>query len=949
MDSPFKFLDSYTLADRNIYFGRDQEITELYRRVFERKILLVYGMSGTGKSSLVNCGLASRFDESDWLPVNVRRGSSIIDSLNDAFDKQALIPLDKTLSISEKLQSIYLDHFKPVFLLFDQFEELFIFGKQEEKSDFIKVIKEISGSETRCRIIFIIREEFLAGMTEFESDLSDIFTNRFRVEKMKRTNAVRAVEGPCKVFGIETEPGFSEELLDKLCPSGNEIELTYLQIYLDRIFRIAVDEKKEGVPLVFSKELLTRSGSVSDLLGQFLDEQIRGMDNPDTGMAILKSLVSVQGTKKQMVESEIHKTLLAFGTEIAEPDLIKYLNRFVDLRILRERDEAGLFELRHDALAAKIFEKFTLTEKELLEVRLFIENAYQTFNARKTSLSRDDLNYIGPFEKRLFLSPVLNNFVSESKDKLHSQQKALRRLTTLVAIVFLVIVAAGIQFYLTKKSKAQIKELTTLALLQEKVNPLVSINTAFRVKPEDSTSTVIKGIILSNFYNLLQKKIAAGENSMPGEFVPRTIPVIGSILSMKINRPGSFLYGWTDLKEIFTCGTGDSVVRSFQTGNEIITVEMSDNARYIAVIFKDSKGCVYTRTGEKVFDFETTVNYLMNNRLVRFFPGGKYFMAAVKNNEAVIYDSTGTRLFELVGHKGRVNSLDISPDGQFIVTVSCDKTGLIWNFNYKTRQFSPYDTLIRYFDLKNWYEKPDSLIGPNDTIWSCEFNRTGKHILTASADSMLNVWDLNGSLRSPPFIFGVNSIRGRLWYWSVWLPRLMKWGQSETRLKPYYNKVTDARFAADEKAVIALNYSYNMTVNGINDGIYRTQVLYYDESYVLRRDQFSTNPFVLLAQRQYKIDQMDTIQLLEVNSDLQLKAAVPYKKDVIQIVADDGYVMLDIPGSFPLFSANGKSLTYVYEKKIRLLPVDQNEIYNLVIKKKLFGNLETAREIWKVL
>ncbi|MCX6329069.1 MAG: ATP-binding protein, partial [Bacteroidia bacterium] len=153
--SPFKFLDSYSLADRDIFFGRDQEITELYRRVFERKMLLVYGISGTGKSSLVNCGLASQFDESDWLPVNVRRGNNIIDSLNDAFNKQAIRPLKKSLTVSEKLQSIYLDHFKPVYLIFDQFEELFIFGNQEEKEGFIKLIKEITESETQCRIIFI--------------------------------------------------------------------------------------------------------------------------------------------------------------------------------------------------------------------------------------------------------------------------------------------------------------------------------------------------------------------------------------------------------------------------------------------------------------------------------------------------------------------------------------------------------------------------------------------------------------------------------------------------------------------------------------------------------------------------------------------------------------------------------------------------------------------------
>jgi len=124
---------------------------------------------------------ASRFDESDWLPVNIRRGSNIVESLNEVFNKQALTPLKKNLSVSEKLQSIYLDHFKPVYFIFDQFEELFIFGSAKEKNHFIKLIKEIVESETQCRIIFIIREEFLAGITEFEPDLPEIFSNRFRV------------------------------------------------------------------------------------------------------------------------------------------------------------------------------------------------------------------------------------------------------------------------------------------------------------------------------------------------------------------------------------------------------------------------------------------------------------------------------------------------------------------------------------------------------------------------------------------------------------------------------------------------------------------------------------------------------------------------------------------------------------------------------------------------
>ena len=49
MNSPFKFLDSYTKEDKDIFFGREQEIEELYQKVFENKTLLVYGVSGIGK------------------------------------------------------------------------------------------------------------------------------------------------------------------------------------------------------------------------------------------------------------------------------------------------------------------------------------------------------------------------------------------------------------------------------------------------------------------------------------------------------------------------------------------------------------------------------------------------------------------------------------------------------------------------------------------------------------------------------------------------------------------------------------------------------------------------------------------------------------------------------------------------------------------------------------
>ena len=522
--SPFKFLDSYTLADRNIFFGRDQEIAELYRRVFESKILLVYGVSGTGKSSLINCGLASRFDESDWLPVNVRRGNNIIESLDVGINKQALTPLKKEQAISEKLQSIYLDHFKPVFLICDQFEELFIFGTQEEKTDFIRLLKEIVDSKVPCRIILVIREEFLAGITEFEYDLPEIFSNRFRVEKMKRANAINAIEGPCKVYNIETENGFSEELIDKLCPAGNDIELTFLQIYLDRIFRIAEAEKQENDILRFSKELLTRAGSVSDLLGQFLEEQIREFDDPDTGMAILKSFVSVQGTKHQMNEPEILDAVKAFGTEISEQDLIKYLTKFVDLRILRERDDAGNFELRHDALAAKIYEKFTAIEKDIIEVRQFIENAYSVYDKRGKLLTVDDLKYIAPYEDKLYLSRQSEAFINKSKNEITRVRRRRRNILSTAAAA-MIIVLSGFTIWAMNERKIALKERRTSNLnylkaqannfnyLSQKVvetDPTTALRLAEYASSIDSINPdIIKNITRiyydNNFYKIVSK------------------------------------------------------------------------------------------------------------------------------------------------------------------------------------------------------------------------------------------------------------------------------------------------------------------------------------------------------------------------------------------------------------------------------------------------------------
>ena len=145
---PFKFLDAYTAEDKDIFFGREEEVKQLYQMIYQSDILLLYGASGTGKTSLIQCGLASRFQQHDWLEAFIRRNKNLneslqkalialggekkqanelgdLDWLNDLMEGETTTTTATTnLSTTQQyIKNIYLKHFRPIYLIFDQFEE----------------------------------------------------------------------------------------------------------------------------------------------------------------------------------------------------------------------------------------------------------------------------------------------------------------------------------------------------------------------------------------------------------------------------------------------------------------------------------------------------------------------------------------------------------------------------------------------------------------------------------------------------------------------------------------------------------------------------------------------------------------------------------------------------------------------------------------------------------
>ena len=141
------------------------------------------------------------------------------------------------------------------------------------------------------------------------------------------------------------------------------------------------------------------------------------MAKPDTALAILKSFVSYKGTKRLLNLAEVKDYANTLGEPVKEKDVLEIIGSLVHLRILHDKNEKGFYELRHDALAARIFQKISASEIEILEVRQFLESAHYFWKKHGVLLSEDDLRYINLYEKKLSLSEELSSLIGKSKEK----------------------------------------------------------------------------------------------------------------------------------------------------------------------------------------------------------------------------------------------------------------------------------------------------------------------------------------------------------------------------------------------------------------------------------------------------------------------------------------------------------------------------------------------------
>lgn len=454
---PFKFLDSYTREDGAVFFGRDEEIKALYEMVFQSSVVLIYGASGTGKTSLINCGLAGKFQPHDWLELMVRRGANINDALVSAlekaggkiesgFDERNWIDVwedegetngQQLSAIGKSIRAVYQKSFRPIYLIFDQFEELFILGTSAEQQHFIETVKGILQSGQPVKLIFSIREEYLGYLFEFERAIPQLLHKKLRVEPMNLEKVKQVIIGTSTVEGslISIKKGEEDVVAERIFQKikGDKksltISLPFLQVFLDKLYLNIAGDKNREMPAQFTLEKVNQMGEIGDILSNFLEEQVAEISGelkekypeltPELTWKIISPFATLEGTKEPITKKELFDRLPELNRQMVN----ELVEAFFNSRLLRYNENLDTYEISHDSLAKPIAEKRSVEETTLLEIKRLIQSQIGVKEEARAYFTEKQLGYIEPFLGKIQLNAEDRSWIAKSKENLKQEKQ----------------------------------------------------------------------------------------------------------------------------------------------------------------------------------------------------------------------------------------------------------------------------------------------------------------------------------------------------------------------------------------------------------------------------------------------------------------------------------------------------------------------------------------------
>ncbi|MDG4561234.1 MAG: hypothetical protein P9E88_08080, partial [Candidatus Competibacter sp.] len=399
-----------TDIDHRLFFGRDREINELFYQVLGARLLVLFGKSGLGKTSLLQAGVFPRLREQDLLPLPVRLNRSDLPPL-DLFttaiaETCARSGIDYTPGETSSLWECFKtavfwrgEVLQTPVLVLDQFEEIFTLQTADKRQWLARQLGELVGDglpqSLRARlqpgeklpysekppavkIVLSLREDYLGALQELSGEIPRILENRFRLTTLNREQAHAAVLKPARlaqegVFAAQPfdyEDAAVEDLLTFLSDRTGEIEPFQLQILCRQVEQqVAAAQTKGQQDVHVDEAYLGGRTRMEAVLQNFYLDAVRRLPSRRLRNRARdlceEGLLDSQGHRRILEEKDIQERYKVDTTA---------LQALVDARLLRkeERQEVFYYELSHDSLAQPVLNSRRWRMPRQLKIGLWV-------------------------------------------------------------------------------------------------------------------------------------------------------------------------------------------------------------------------------------------------------------------------------------------------------------------------------------------------------------------------------------------------------------------------------------------------------------------------------------------------------------------------------------------------------------------------------------------------
>ncbi|MDB6084911.1 MAG: hypothetical protein JWN43_2792 [Gammaproteobacteria bacterium] len=389
--NPWLGLASFTEETREYFYGRDEEVAELARRVQRKLLTVLFGQSGLGKTSILSAGLVPRLRSQGYCPVYVRvdyakETLEPADQIKQAIARAARRSGEWTqagVAVDGESLWEFLHHRDDVLrdesgatliplIIFDQFEEIFTLAQTDDFgraraarfiADLADLVENRPPKELEAkleadesaaerfdfargdyRVLIALREDYLAPLEGLKGAMPSITQNRLRLAPMTGKQALVAVTRPGKrLVSEEVAAAIVRFVAGGAELTNAEVEPSLLSLICRELNDTRIAQQRSEISL----DLL--AGSHESILGNFYERSLA--DQPPAVRRIIEDeLLTTSGFRENVAEERLAGSFAAAG---ARPDALAVL---VNRRLLRieERLDVRRVELTHDVLCSVV-------------------------------------------------------------------------------------------------------------------------------------------------------------------------------------------------------------------------------------------------------------------------------------------------------------------------------------------------------------------------------------------------------------------------------------------------------------------------------------------------------------------------------------------------------------------------------------------------------------------